>query len=243
TGAGLDALRAAIGSIARSSHRPGRHDTVRLPVDRVFTVKGFGTVVTGTLVTGRVAEGDELIVLPDERQVRVRGVQVHGQPVRSVDAPSRVAVNLGSVDVHTLARGVTLATSGSLPVTRRIDVRIDLLGRASPLRHGARIRVHHATADVDARVTVCAVRTDGSTWRQAVVGDKAVAIAPGAAAFVRLRLAAPLAVSRHDRLVLRASSPPETIGGAVVMDPLPPVSGLRRRATLTRFEALDLPRA
>src|SRR5262245_60614256 len=126
TGAGLDALRAAIASIARTSVRPGRGDAVRLPIDRVFTVKGFGTVVTGTLVAGRVSENDELIALPDDRRVRIRGLQVHGQPVRTVESPHRVAVNLGSVDVHTLARGVTLATPASLPVTRRVDVHVEL---------------------------------------------------------------------------------------------------------------------
>jgi selenocysteine-specific elongation factor len=243
TGAGLDALRTAIASIARASTRPGRRDIVRLPIDRVFTVRGFGTVVTGTLVAGRVSEGDELIALPDDRRVRIRGLQVHGQPVRAVEAPHRVAVNLGAVDVHALARGVTLATPGALPVTRRVDVRLELLAGAPPVRHGARVRVHHATADLEARVTVCAVRTEGSTWRQAQVGDRAVTVAPGAEAFVRLRLAAPMTLARYDRLVLRALSPPETIGGAVVLDPITTASGLRRPAALARFEALDLTRA
>jgi len=243
TGAGLDALRGALAAMGRAPVRAGRTDAARLPVDRVFSVKGFGTVVTGTLVAGRVAEGDELAVLPEGRRVRVRGVQVHGRSVAAADAPRRAAVNLGAIDVHALARGATLAPPDSLPVTRRVDVRIELLGRSTALRHGSRIRVHQGTADIEARVAVCATQPAGGTWRQAAIGDAAVTIPPGGDAFVRLRLRSPMALARHDRIVLRALSPPDTVGGGVVLDPVPPSGGLRRAGALARFEALDLPRS
>jgi selenocysteine-specific elongation factor len=240
TGAGLDTLRAAIAAIGRAPARAGRHDAARMPVDRVFTVRGFGTVVTGTLIAGRVVAGEELVVLPDERRVRVRGVQVHGHAVAAADAPRRVALNLGAVEVGEIARGVTLAAPGSLPSTRRVDVRLDLLAGAPPLRHGARVRVHQGTADLTARVVISAVRpVAGTPWRQAQIGDRAVAVPPGGAAYARLRLDAPMVAARHDRIVLRALSPPETIAGAVVLDPLPPPIGLRRAGVLARFERLD----
>jgi selenocysteine-specific elongation factor len=241
TGAGLDALRAAIAALGRGPARAGRTDAARLPIDRVFSVKGFGTVVTGTLVAGRIAEGDDLVALPDDRRVRVRGIQIHGRSVATADAPRRTAVNLGAIEVQALARGTTLAPPDSLPVTRYVDARIEVLAR-STVRHGSRLRVHHGTAETEARVVVCATRPAGGAWRQVAIGDAAVTIPPGADAFVRLRLRSRMVLARHDRIVLRALSPPDTIGGGVVLDPLPPPGGLRRAGALARFEALDVPR-
>ena len=242
TGAGLDALRAALaraGGRARRVRR--RHGVVRLPIDRVFTMKGFGTVVTGTLVSGDIARGEELVVLPEGRVVRVRGLQVHGRDVTSVSAPSRAAVNLGSVDAHDLARGVTLSTPGALAVTRRLDARVELLHDARPLKHGARVRVHHGTAERLGRVAVCAVSPDGGReWTLAAVGESSVFVSGGGHAYVRIRLEQPMALTRDDRLILRTYSPPATIGGAVVLDPLPPTTGLRRPAMLERFKDIDV---
>jgi len=240
TGAGLDDLRQALAALAGGAPRQERHGVVRLPVDRVFTMKGFGTVVTGTLVSGEIRAGQDLVVLPEGRVVRVRGVQVHGRDVTSVSAPSRTAVNLGSVDAHDLARGVTLSTSDALAVTHRVDARVELLHGARPLRHGARVRVHHGTAERLGRVAVCAVSPgSGREWTLAAVGQSSVAVSGGGQAYVRIRLEQPMALTRGDRLILRTYSPPATIGGAVVLDPLPPTTGLRRPAMLERFKAID----
>ena len=239
TGEGLSALTDALAAIAGASPRLGREGVARLPVDRAFTVKGFGSVVTGTLVSGRVTEGDELVALPEERPVRVRGVQVHGRQAGHAIAPGRVALNLGNIEVAHLTRGVTLATSGSLCVTRRVDVKLDLLKSARPLRHGARVRMHHGTSEVLGRVSICATRLDrADPWRRASPGELGVVVPSGGEAFVRVRLERSAVLTRNDRVVFRAYSPPMTIGGGVVVDPDPYASGVRRLDALDRFMAL-----
>jgi selenocysteine-specific elongation factor len=215
---------------------------MRLAIDRAFAVKGFGAVVTGTIVSGRVAEGDELVTLPEGRPVRVRGVQVHGRPAREATAPGRVAVNLGGIETAQLSRGVTLASPGSLAVTRRADVELELLPGAKPLRHGGRVRVHHGTSEVLGRVSICATRRAGTDeWTAARPGETSVAVPAGGRALVRLRLERPAVLTRHDRLVLRAYSPPVTIGGGTVLDPEPAAAGVRRAGALGRFSQLAQP--
>ena len=215
---------------------------MRLPVDRVFSVKGFGTVVTGTLVSGQVREEDELVALPPRRAVRVRGIQVHGTAVPDVRAPGRVALNLGAIDVSEIARGVTLATAGSLAVTRRLDVRLEGLPGGRELRHGSRLRVHQGTSETTARLVLSAIRlTRDAPWQLLQPGEAQVVVRAGGEAYGRLRLEQAMAVTRGDRLVLRSITPPCTIGGAVVLDPEPPATALRRQRTLDRFSALDPP--
>ncbi len=190
-----------------------------------------------------MAEGDELVALPEDRPVRVRGVQVHGRPAGEATAPGRVALNLGNIEVSQLARGVTLATANSLAVTRRIDVHLELLPGARPLRHGARVRVHHGTSEVLGRVSICATRrADAEEWRRANPGELGVTAPAGGRAFVRLRLERPAVLTRSDRVVLRAYSPPVTIGGGTVLDPEPGGTGVRRADALDRFMALMDPR-
>jgi selenocysteine-specific elongation factor len=239
TGEGLPALVDALAALARSDARHARAGVVRLPVDRVFPVKGFGTVVTGTIVSGAIAEGDALTVLPAGRPVRVRGLHVHGRPVRAVEAACRAAVNLSGVDASELARGVTVATPGTLAVTRRADVHIRLLASAPPLKHGARLRLHHGTADAAARLLVAAVRSSGGVWHPARPGDLGVVIPPGGEAFARVRLDRPVVLTRGDRTVLRLSSPAVTVGGGLVLDPEPPSGGVRRAGAFARFEAMQ----
>jgi selenocysteine-specific elongation factor len=240
TGAGLDALRQALAALAGGAPRQAREGVARYPVDRVFTVKGFGTVVTGTLVSGEIAEGSELQVLPDGRLVRARGLQVHGNKVARVAAPQRVAVNLGSVDAASLTRGVTLVTPRALAVTRRVDLRVELLADARPLRHGARVRMHHGTGDVPGRVSIAALRSaSGDPWTPVSAGTLGVEVPPGGEAFVRLRLDGPAVLTRNDLVVLRALSPAVTIAGGRVLDPEPPAGGVRRDATCQRFVRLD----
>jgi selenocysteine-specific elongation factor len=227
TGQGLDMLRTAITEQAAASTARPAEGAARLPIDRVFSMKGFGTVVTGTLVSGRVRPDDELAVLPGTRRVKVRGIQVHSRSAAEAVAGQRTAINLGGVDVNDVARGETLATPGTLSVTRRIDAEIDLLASAKPLKHGARVRVHNGTAEVLGRVSIAGGDAD---------------IAPGAQALARVRLETPAVLTRHDRFIIRAYSPPLTIGGGLVLDPAPTRPGIRSaesRASLERLRASD----
>lgn len=239
TGEGIDVLRQVLAGLAGVAPRQARPGLTRLPVDRVFTVKGFGTVVTGTLVSGRIAEEERLEALPEGREVRVRGIQVHGAAVTAVEAPCRVALNLGAVNPGDLGRGVTLATSGSLPTTRRTDVRLELLPSARPLLHGSRVRVHHGTSEVLARVAIAALQGPEGKWAWAEPGRSGVAVPSGGRAYVRLRFARPAVVTRGDCLVLRSYSPATTVGGATVLDPEPPPGRLRRPAMLERYSQLE----
>jgi translation elongation factor TU len=178
TGDGLDALRAGLAAIA--ARAPGRagDGPPRLPIDRVFSMRGFGTVVTGTLTSGTLCADEELVVLPAGRRVKVRGLQVHGAPQPSAAAGRRVAVNLGGVDVADLSRGDTLTSADAFEVTRRFDAVIDLLPDAKPLRHGARVRFHHGTTELLGRVALAAEateRTDHSATESTDDTDRSVA--------------------------------------------------------------------
>ena len=247
TGAGLDALRTALISLASGLREPPIDGPARLPVDRVFTVKGFGTVVTGTLVSGRLKEEDELALLPANRTVKARGLQVHGQRAGSAQAGRRVAVNLGGVELADVGRGDTLCTPHGFEATRRVDVAIDVLADARALRHGARIRFHQGTTEVLGRVAVAGSREPGLGARSSVPGSaepgsgaRESEIPPGASAYARIRLEGPAVLTRGDRFILRAYSPPVTVGGGVVLDPHPPRSATRNAAAFARFQRLDV---
>lgn len=222
TGEGLDVLRRTIAVLARSVPTRNERGAARLPVDRAFTLKGFGTVVTGTLVHGTVAVDDELALLPEERLVKVRGLHMHGGARPRVTAGKRVAVNLAGVDVADVPRGSVLATPGALAVTRRADAHLTMLPGAT-LKHGARVRVHQGTAELLARVSVAGA---------------AGVVAVGGEADVRLRFEAPAVLTRGDRLIVRSYSPLITIGGGVVLDPLPPRPGVRTPRGVARMAAL-----
>ncbi len=244
TGAGLDTVRTALEGLAGPASRRARSGVVRLPIDRVFTVRGFGTVVTGTLVSGEIVAGQDLVLLPGARVVRARGVQVHGQNVPRVSAPGRTAINLGAIEVSEIARGMTLASPDALVMTSRLDVKVEVVRDARPLGHGQRVHVHQGTAVRMGRVAMCAVwRPADETWTMAGVGQPAVEIPPGGQGYVRVRLDEPLPLSRGDQLILRRSSPAATIAGGVVLDPAPPRAGLRRASTLDRFRALEVSEA
>src|SRR5262245_56730021 len=160
-GRGLDELRDALQQLAAAVPARRAEGAPRLPIDRVFSMRGFGTVVTGTLTAGEIRENQELTALPGGRPVKVRGVQVHGAPQAAAAAGRRVAVNVGGADVGDLSRGQTLTEPGALEVTRRFDAALQLLADAKPLKHGARIRFHHGTSEVLGRVALAA-RGDGS---------------------------------------------------------------------------------
>jgi selenocysteine-specific elongation factor len=204
---------------------------VRLPIDRVFSVKGFGTVVTGTLVSGRIRPDDRLGILPVRsggKVIPVRGVQVHGSKRDEAVAGQRAAVNLAGIEVADIQRGQVLITPGAFESTRVADATLELLPGARPLRHGARIRFHQGTAEIIGRVAVIGP----------AAGASAPAIAPGEQAYVRLRLERPAVVTRHDRYILRAYSPPLTIAGGRILDPAPPRTAIRSAAALERSRQL-----
>jgi selenocysteine-specific elongation factor len=226
TGEGLPALREALAALAaRAPARPAG-GLLRLPVDRAFTLRGFGTVVTGTLVSGRLVVGDELELLPSARACRVRGLHVHGAAVEAVEAGNRAAVNLAGVEVGDVSRGDVLVRPGTLRASRLLDVELALLAGERPLRDQARVRVHIASAERLARVRL-----------------QDAGPAPGGRLVrAQLRLEAPAAAGRGDRLVLRSYSPARTIGGAVVLDPLPAVRRRREAAASAVPAAGDAPR-
>jgi selenocysteine-specific elongation factor len=192
TGEGVDAVVAALDRVA--ARLPGR-STVRgeplLHVDRSFTIRGAGTVVTGTLWSGTVARGDSLVLLPGDERVRVRRVQVHDNPVERADAGQRVALNLVGVDRREVARGDVVAAPGAVRPSTVIDAVLDL----RDAEHVARVHVHHGTREAPAR------------------------LAPLGCDLWQLRLERPLLARAGDRVVIRSLAPPDTLGGGVVLDP------------------------
>ncbi|HSB62321.1 MAG TPA: selenocysteine-specific translation elongation factor, partial [Vicinamibacteria bacterium] len=227
TGLGLDALRDALRALAVEAPPRPSGGLLRLPVDRAFTMRGFGTVVTGTLVSGALDLGEEVEVLPAGRRARVRGLQVHGSSVDRAEAGTRTAVNLAGLDVSDLVRGDVLARPETLRPTAMLDVELALLRGERALVDGARVRVHLASAEVLARVRLLGERR----------------LEPGRAGFAQLRLERPAVAGRGDRVVLRAYSPATTIGGALVLDPLPPKRRASDRPRLERLREAREPAA
>ncbi|MEP6593543.1 MAG: selenocysteine-specific translation elongation factor, partial [Acidobacteriota bacterium] len=202
TGAGLPELVARLTAVAAGVRGRRAAGVARLPVDRAFSAKGFGTVVTGTLVSGRMAMDEELVLLPANIPVKARGLQVHGSREAAAEAGQRVAVNLGGVERADVARGDTLCRAGSLAPTRRLDVALEVLPEARALRHGARVRFHQGTTEVIGRVAVA-----GLCEGEGPAGE----IPPGRSAYARLRLEGEAVVTRGDRFILRAYSPAMTV--------------------------------
>jgi selenocysteine-specific elongation factor len=228
TGQGLDDFRAALVEASLRARDRAVQSVCRLPIDRVFSMKGFGTVVTGTLVAGRIRTDDEFVAAPGSRRVKVRGVQVHGQRQDEAIAGQRAAVNLSGVEVSDLQRGQTLVTPDAFEETRLADAVVDVIAGAKPLRHGARVRFHQGTAEILGRVALIGPLREKGTPE----------IAPASRAFVRLRLETPAVLARGDRYILRAYSPPATIAGGLILDPRPPRTAIRSRVALERAQAL-----
>ncbi len=203
-GGGLDALRAAIGELAAhyESRRPS--DLFRLPVDRVFTMRGHGTVVTGTLVSGKVAEGEDVVLYPRGTRTKVRGLQSHGETVSEAPAGRRTAVNLAGLEVEDVERGEVLARPGSLFPSTLWDVELTYLASAGrELKHRKEIHFHHGTREVLAKVLFM---------------DREV-LKPGETALCRVLFSEPMAGVYGDRVVLRSFSPLRTIAGGRVIGP------------------------
>jgi selenocysteine-specific elongation factor len=203
TGEGMPGLLAGLDELlARAEPRPdlGRP---RLPIDRVFTMTGFGTVVTGTLVDGSLKVGDEMEVAPGGQAVRIRGLQRHNRAAELVEPGSRVAANLSGVEKSDIARGDVLTRPRAMQEVRRVDARLRVLASAAaPLRHGAEVLLHTGTAEVGGRVIV-------------LEGD---ALAPGSEGWVQLYLDRPVAAAEGDRFVLRVPSPATTVAGGTFVD-------------------------
>ena len=199
TGDGIDDLRAALSDVAAGlAGRGGAGGPARLHVDRSFTLRGIGTVVTGTLWSGSVAAGDSVSVLPRALRARVRSVQVHDTPVERASAGQRVALNLGGVGWREVARGDVVCGEGcSLSPAYLIDAAVDWVDGAEPSEPSVRLHVHHGTREAPARVV------------------------PLGGGFAQLRLEAPLIPAAGDRFVLRQVAPPDTVGGGVVVDAAP----------------------
>jgi selenocysteine-specific elongation factor len=236
TGDGLDVLKETLVSMAASVPTRRADGPVRLPIDRVFSMKGFGTVVTGTLVSGRLQTEQELVVLPQQRDTKVRGLQVHGRSQTSAEAGRRVAINLGGVDVSDVVRGHTLADHDAFEPTRRLDARLDLLPEARPLRQGARVRFHCGTAELLGRVAL----TERPRPESGPESDLQCGEDPRPRElYARIHLESPAVVTRGDRFIVRAYSPLATIGGGVVLDPRPSRGGIRSASALERLRRLD----
>ena len=205
TGAGLDDLKSRLTELGKRVPPRSLDFTMRLPIDRSFSMKGFGSVVTGTLVSGKITEGEELELLPPRIPVRVRGLQVHNKSVREAHAGQRTAVNLAGVDTAQIERGMVLAAAGRLRPTQVIDAWIDVLpGASRGVRSRSRVRFHIGAAEVLGRVRVL---------------EDSSEIAPGKGGLAQLRLEAPVVALHGDRFILRSYSPAETIAGGVIADP------------------------
>ena len=210
TGAGLDDLKKAIIAAADQVEARDAKALARLPIDRVFTMKGFGTVVTGTLISGTIRREEELEVFPSGRRVRVRGVQVHGRSAEAAIAGQRTALNLAGVSVEDLARGMMLVPPDTFAATQSVDVHLRLLPSAPrALKDRAKIHFHaHAMEAVGEAVF----------HRSLNLNPDGPQAAPGSGAFVRIRLPEPTLLLPGDRFIIRQFSPVVTVGGGVVLD-------------------------
>jgi selenocysteine-specific elongation factor len=221
TGQGLDRLRRELLALAMKTASPNPYHLPRLPLDRSFVMKGFGTVVTGTLLSGEFHVGESLAIEPGSRSVRVRGMQTHGRPEEYACAGSRVALNLAGIEVSETSRGHTLVTQETLTAVTTIDVEASLLSGFRSLKHRSLVRFHAFTSEAPATVSLYGYES----------------AEPGSHRFMRLRLHKPVVLVPGDRFVLRQCSPPATIGGGRVLD-AQPLTNLRKRKCLTWLEAL-----
>jgi selenocysteine-specific elongation factor len=205
TGQGLERLKEELAGLAAKVPARDSQALLRLPIDRVFSMKGFGTVVTGTLLSGSIRKEDELEVFPSGQRLRVRGIQVHNAAAEEAHAGQRTALNLAGVATADLGRGMTLAPPGLYRTTRRAEARVTLLPGARPLRDRAQVHFHCYTAEAIAEV--------------ALLG--AAELRPGQTAWAQLRFKESLLLLPGDRFILRQFSPMVTIGGGVILDSTP----------------------
>ncbi len=223
TGAGLRELKKALSDAATGASAKDTSRYFRLPIDRAFAMKGFGSVVTGTLISGSVSAGDEVELFPSGAKLRVRGVQSGGKAVDRAEPGQRTAVNLAGIEHTALKRGMALAAPGKFRKTRRIDVRLELLASARKMKQGTRVHFHAGTAETIAELFFH--------------GQKE--LPPGGSAFANLKLQDELLVLPGDRFIMRQFSPVITIGGGVVLDPLARRPILRDTGRVAFLETLE----
>jgi selenocysteine-specific elongation factor len=208
-GAGLDELRRQLARIAAETPLKDASRYFRLPIDRAFAMKGFGTVVTGTLIAGEVNVEDEVELFPSRRRLRVRGVQTGGRPTARALAGQRTALNLAGIDHHELGRGMVLAAPKRFEPTSRLDVRMVLLPSAKRLKHRARVHLHHGSSEMIAEVHLLSGKE----------------LTPGGSALAQLRLTGTTLALPGDRFILRQFSPVVTIGGGTILNVAPKTYG------------------
>ena len=225
TGAGMEELKRALVRVAGETQARDSTSLARLPIDRIFSMKGFGTVVTGTLISGTIHKEDELEVFPGRQPVRVRGVQVHGKAAEKATAGQRTALNLAGATTEELARGMTLAPPDTFQAASVMNVELSLLTSAKPLKDRSRVHFHSYTFETVATVVL--------------YGRKQVT--PGETALAQLRLSERALLLPGDRFIIRRFSPVVTIGGGVVWDasPLAKVKAEVRDQFLTAAAAGD----
>jgi selenocysteine-specific elongation factor len=222
TGAGLDRLKGELARLAAEVPAKDSSAVFRLPIDRVFTMKGFGNVVTGTLISGTVRKEQEVEVHPTGKRLRVRGVQVHGHAAEEAAAGQRTALNLAGVETTELARGMMLSPPEMFHSVVRLDVQLDLLPSAKPLRQYARVHLHAFAAETIARVTLLDTKS----------------LPPGGSGFARLKLDRPMVLFPGDRFILRQYSPVITIGGGRVLDAGDPPIRIARDQRLSFLQVI-----
>jgi selenocysteine-specific elongation factor len=205
SGEGIDLLKEGLLKQIANSHFESGSGLFRLPIDRVFVLKGHGTVVTGTLISGTIKKENPAAILPSGKRVKVRSIHAHDAPVDAAFSGQRTALNLQGIEKEEIQRGDVLAEPDVFRSTSLLDVKIDLLPNVNPLPHNALIRFHHLTNDVAARLTLLGM-------------DR---LHPGDSAFAQLRLQHPVHAVYGDRFIMRKASPFTTIGGGVILDHFP----------------------
>jgi selenocysteine-specific elongation factor len=221
TGRGLDSVRDGLLDLGLRVQLEADGAVLRMPLDRSFVMKGFGTVVTGTLLSGNIHEGNTLQLEPKGCAVRVRGLQIHGQPVQSVQPGSRVAVNLSGISATEIHRGQTLVSPHVLSPVDTIDAEVILLANAAALKHRASVHFHGFTSETMARISLYGYE----------------AAQPGSSRLMRIKLAEPIVLIPGDRFVLRQPSPAGTVGGGRILD-AHPEPRQRKGATVSWLERL-----
>ncbi len=228
SGDGIDAVRDLLDTFVAAQQFKEIHGPFRLPVDRIFAMKGFGSVITGTSMSGRVAIGDELCFYPKDMVAKVRGIQVHSADVETVEAGHRTAINLQGVDTAAVSRGMVAATPGSLYPGYMLDCEfLYIASNTKPLKHRTRVRVHLGTAEIMGRISL-------------LDRDE---LQPGETAGVQILLEEPVGVWPGDRYVVRSYSPVGTIGGGEILGNSPPrkrkrVTDRDREANIGSFDVL-----
>lgn len=222
TGVGIDRLRNELGLLAMRTTPRGSEIVTRLPIDRAFTMKGFGTVVTGTLLSGRVSSGQDLALEPGDRRVRVRGIQMHGQSASKAEAATRAALNFSGIEAGELERGDTLVEPSTITAVDLVDAEIALLPGATALKHHVRVHFHAFASECMATVSLYGYQP----------------VEPGSERLARLRLSRPIVLLPGDRFVLRQGSPITTAGGGIVLD-AHPAQRLKKAQTQNWLEQLQ----